>query len=86
METATDIRIPGLHRYPNLGGQSGVVAYAARRNAIAVEFTDGKVYLYSYEVPGRHHVERMKSLADEGIGLSTYISRHVGNRFAARLR
>jgi hypothetical protein len=27
----------------------------------------------------------MKAIAREGQGLSTYISRHVGNRFAARL-
>lgn len=86
VEAATDIRIPALHRYPNRGERSGVAAYAARRNAIAVEFTDGKIYLYSYDCPGRRHVERMKSLATDGTGLSTYISRHIGKRFAARLR
>lgn len=86
MEAATDIRIPALHRYPNRSGDSGVAGYAARRTAIAVEFADGRVYLYSYDVPGRRHVERMKSLATEGTGLSAYISRHVGKRFAARLR
>ena len=86
METATDIRLPALHRYPDHSGRSGVAAYAARRDAIAVEFNDGRVFLYNYSVPGRHHVERMKSLAAEGSGLSSYISRHIGKRFAARLR
>ena len=71
METATDIRLPALHRYPD---------------AITVEFVDGRVYLYNYEVPGQRHVERMKSLAAAGHGLSSYISRHIGKRFAARLR
>ena len=86
MEPATDIRLPTLHRYPDHSERSGVVAYAARRDAIAVEFVDGRVYLYNYAVPGRQHVERMKSLAAEGSGLSSYISRHIGKRFAARLR
>ena len=86
MEPATDIRLPALHRYPDHSERSGVVAYAARRDAIAVEFVDGRVYLYNYAVPGRQHVERMKSLAAEGSGLSSYISRHIGKRFAARLR
>jgi hypothetical protein len=86
MEPATHIRLPALHRYPDHSERSGVVAYAARRDAIAVEFVDGRIYLYNYAVPGRQHVERMKSLAAEGSGLSSYISRHIGKRFAARLR
>lgn len=90
MELATDPRSPAqplaLQRYGNRSGRSAVHAYAARRNALAVEFGDGKIYLYNYEVPGRHHVERMKSLAIDGEGLGSYISRHIGKRFAARLR
>ena len=86
METATHLRLPALHNYPDHSGRSGVAAYATRSDAIAVEFLDGRIYLYSYEVPGRRHVERMKALAARGAGLSGYISRHVGKRFAARLR
>ena len=86
METATNIGVPALHRYPDHSQRSGVVAYASRRDGITVEFVDGRIYLYTYAVPGRRHVERMKSLAAEGSGLSSYISRHVGKRFAARLR
>ena len=86
METATNIGLPALHRYPDHSRRSGVVAYAVRGDGIAVEFVDGRIYLYTYEVPGRRHVERMKALAAEGSGLSSYISRHVGKRFAARLR
>lgn len=86
MDPATAIRIPGLHPYPDLSGHSGVSGYVAHPDAIAVEFVDGRIYLYSYKVPGRRHVERMKSLARDGAGLSSYISRHVGKRFAARLK
>ena len=80
------MRVPALRRYANRSGQSGVAAYATGRDGILVEFNDGKLYFYSLEVPGQRHVERMKSLAEAGAGLSTYISRHIGRRFAARLK
>ena len=83
MEAAT--AMPSFHRYRNLSGHSGVVAYAILPDAVAVQFLDGTVHLYSHDCPGRRHVGRMKTLAREGRGLSTYITRHVGNRFSARL-
>ena len=85
MEAATALRMPAFHRYRNQSGQSGVVAYAVLPDAIAVEFSDGRIYLYNHDCPGVRHVSRMKVIAREGRGLATYISRHVGNRFAARL-
>jgi len=85
MQAATAMMMPPFHRYRNHNGHSGVVAYAIMPEAIAVQFLDGMVYLYSHDCPGRRHVGRMKALAREGRGLSTYITRHVGNRFAARL-
>ena len=85
MDVATAPRMPPFHRYRNHSGHSGVVAYAVMPDAVAVEFLDGRVYLYSHDCPGRRHVSRMKVIAREGRGLSTYISRHIGNRFAARL-
>lgn len=85
MEAVTALRMPPFHRYRNQGGHSGVVAYALMPDAIAVQFNDGRVYLYNHDCPGRRHVSRMKAIAREGQGLATYISRHVGNRFAARL-
>jgi hypothetical protein len=85
MEAAIALRMPPFHRYRNQGGNSGVVAYALLPDAIAVQFADGRVYLYNHDCPGRRHVSRMRAIAREGQGLSTYISRHVGNRFAARL-
>jgi hypothetical protein len=80
------MRVPALRRYANHSGHSGVAAYAIRGDGLLVEFNDGKLYFYSLEVPGRRHVERMQSLAEAGTGLSTYISRHIGRRYAARLR
>jgi len=85
MEAAIATTMPSFHRYRNQNGHSGVVAYAILPDAVAVQFLDGTVYLYNHDCPGRRHVGRMKALAREGRGLATYISRHVGNRFSARL-
>jgi len=75
-----------MQRYRNLSGNSGVVAFALAHDAILVEFEDGGIYLYNRESAGRERVERMKRLALEGRGLSTYIARHVRDGYAAKLR
>jgi len=71
--------------YRNLSGASGVTAYEIDENYIDVEFVDGHAYRYDYAVTGRSNVEKLKSLALSGRGLSTYISRVVRNAYAARL-
>jgi hypothetical protein len=63
--------------YRRLAGDSGVVAYRSGARAIDVEFSDGKVYTYTYDSAGREQVEQMKALAREGRGLCSYISRFV---------
>ena len=73
-----------MKRYRNLEGHSGVLAYDIRADAIAVKFAGGDVYDYTYARPGRAHVEQMKRLALAGRGLSTYISQHVREDYAAR--
>ena len=55
-------------------------------DAIDVEFTSGWVYRFSYEKTGAPRVERMKQLAESGHGLSTFINRHVRNRYEFRRR
>lgn len=72
--------------YANLSGESGVIAYRVGADWIAVTFEGGHEYLYNYARTGREHVERMIELARAGRGLSTYISRVVQDRYAARLR
>jgi len=72
--------------YRNLSGRSGVRAYQPGPGAIAVEFADGAVYLYTRDSAGAAAVARMLELARAGRGLSTYISRHVRERYAERLR
>jgi len=66
-----------MKKYKNISGSSGITAYETGPDWIKVKFTSGTVYKYNYSKPGRHHVEKMKSLAEEGRGLSTYISQNV---------
>jgi hypothetical protein len=66
-----------MKRYRNLDGHSGVLAYDILPEAIAVKFSGGDVYDYTYGSTGRVRVETMKALAEAGRGLSTFISRHV---------
>ncbi|RZJ11965.1 MAG: hypothetical protein EOP39_04905 [Rubrivivax sp.] len=75
-----------MQRYANREGDSGVVAFATGPLGIAVEFTNGSVYVYDLERPGREEVTQMKRLARAGQGLSTYISQHVRDNYAKRLR
>jgi len=71
----------GMKRYRNLEGHSGVVAYDISPEAIAVKFTGGDVYDYTYRATGRARVETMKALAEAGRGLSTFISRYVRDEY-----
>ena len=70
-----------MKKYKNLSGKSGVTAYEAGADFIKVKFTDGSVYLYTYSSAGKEIIEKMKKLAVEGKGLSTYISQKVKDKF-----
>lgn len=72
--------------YANRLGNSGITAYEIGPDSIAVLFANGTVYVYTYGSTGREEVEQMKSLAEQGQGLSTFISQHVKERFAHKLR
>ncbi len=64
--------------YENISGNSGVVAYDAKEEGITVQFRSGRctVYNYTYESAGADAVETMKSLARQGYGLNSYISKN----------
>lgn len=85
-EQATLVDNEPMVRYKNLSGTSGVAAYETGRDSIAVEFEDGAIYLYTYRSAGRSNIEKMKSLAAVGCGLSTFIARYVRKAYAAKLR
>ena len=73
-----------MQRYRNLGGSSGVVAYEIEPDAITLRFRGGATYRYTHAVTGRTDVEKMKALAAGGRGLSTFVSRQVGKRYARK--
>lgn len=73
-------------RYRNVSGQSGVAGYSISTDNIIVQFHNGGMYKYSYSKPGRHEVEQMKSLAERGRGLNTFINTRVRERYERKLR
>ena len=75
-----------MKRYRNRGGDSGVVAYEIGPTSITVKFSDGSIYLYTYQSAGSANIERMKRLAIAGEGLNSFINRRVRKRYARKLR
>ena len=73
-----------MQPYRNLSGTSGVAAYEVAGQAIAVQFHDGAIYVYTWNSAGRRHVEQMKRLAAAGLGLGTYIVRHARNAYDSK--
>ena len=71
-----------MERYGN--SDSGVRAYEAGPDFIKVQFKDNSVYLYTYASAGSHSIERMKSLAAAGHGLSAFISTNVKKAYARK--
>ena len=62
----------------NKNGDSGVIGYDIGHNYIEVWFhNSAKSYKYSYAKAGASHVENMKALAANGVGLNSYINRYV---------
>ena len=71
--------------YRNRSGKSGVASYESGEGFIRVRFRHDGVYEYTDATPGRLHVKNMQALAEAGLGLSTYISRFVRERYARKL-
>ena len=75
-----------MRQYGGHTRKHGVFAFEIQPDAIEVEFTSGWVYRFSYKRTGTTRVELMKQLAESGHGLSTFINRHVRNRYEVRRR
>lgn len=62
--------------YKALHGNAGIARYAFGDDFILIVFQQGReVYVYNDQVSGKSNIEKMKKLADEGKGLSGFISR-----------
>ena len=75
-----------MERYNNGGRSTGAVAYEIVDDGIKVQFQDATVYLYTNEATGADNVAKMKKLAAEGRGLTSFINREVKKRYAKKLR
>ena len=79
-----------METYANLSGQSGVARYLIGDDYIVVEFVPNKYsnitfYKYTYASAGAAAVEQLKTLAQQGRGLHTYINTTgVKHRFATK--
>lgn len=71
-----------MERYRNSSGNSGVSAYEIGPDYILIKFSgNSRIYRYSYQKAGQHHVETMKRLAQRGSGLNSYVNRYVKNLY-----
>lgn len=70
--------------YANLSGNSPIIGYEMGDDFIRIFFKGNSIYLYNYNKPGSVRVEKMKSLATAGKGLSAFITRSVGKDFAVK--
>lgn len=66
-----------MEQYLNLGRNSNVKEYSIGSDYIDVVFGKGNCYRYSYKSAGMEKVEQMKILAQQGIGLNSYIMRYA---------
>lgn len=71
-----------MERYANTSGNSGVSSYEIGSDYILVGFTTGRLYEYTYASAGGDHIENMKSLAQSGSGLNSYIMPHVKKNYS----
>ena len=67
--------------YKNINNDSNVSSYEIGSDYIAVMFSNGSVYVYSYRKAGKYHVDRMKALAVSGDGLNSYIVRNCSKLY-----
>jgi hypothetical protein len=75
-----------MERYEAQGRETGVVAYETGRGSITVKFAGGEKYLYTDKSAGAKNIALMQKLARDGRGLSTFISQHVHDRYARKLK
>jgi hypothetical protein len=75
-----------MQRYGNQSRESGVVAYDIDAGQIIVQFRNGERYLYTKDSAGAANIATMQELARAGRGLSSFISQHVHDRYARKIK
>ncbi|WP_419788771.1 hypothetical protein HDF24_25175 [Mucilaginibacter sp. X4EP1] len=75
-----------MERYANRSGNSGVVAYQIGTDYIWVQFTSGTIYEYTNSSAGSSNIETMKTYAQAGSGLCSFIKRYVNKGYSRQIR
>lgn len=75
-----------MKKYKNLSEKSTVTAFEIAKDAVKVRFADNSVYLYSNQATGSANISKMKTLAEAGKGLGTFIEASVKDKFARKVR
>lgn len=75
-----------MKKYKNLSGKATVTFFEIAKDAVKVRFADNSVYLYSNQATGSANISKMKTLAEAGKGLSTFIDASVKGKFARKVR
>lgn len=63
-----------MKRYGNHHGNSAIAAYETGDDYIRLQFTNGRIYLYTHSSAGKDDIDEMKELAKEGEGLTRFIN------------
>jgi hypothetical protein len=75
-----------MKRYKNLGGKSSVASYELAKDYIKVSFVNRELFRYSNQSAGAANVRQMKTLAEAGKGLGTFIDANVKKLFDKKIR
>lgn len=70
--------------YSNRSGRSGVDGFKYGDDWILVKFKDGSLYLYTQKNVSYDELNLLISLAIQGIGLNTYLTKTIGGRYEGR--
>jgi len=75
-----------MKKYKNLSGKSNVAVFEIAKDSVRVGYTDNSVYIYSNQSAGMANVTKMKTLAEAGKGLGTFIEATVKEKYARKVR
>ena len=75
-----------LTLYKNLSKASKVFRYEILKDRVTVRFVDNSIYIYSNQSATPGNIEKMKSLAQAGKGLSTFIDTNLKDKWMKKVR
>ena len=75
-----------LQKYKDHSRSSGVAGFQLAEGLIVVRFKNGSTYEYTNDSASPEAIATMHHLALSGQGLGTFISTHVHNAYARRIK